>query len=147
MIPERVKDRFWARVETGAPDECWLWKMSTTKAGYGQIGWHDGKTVTALAHRVAYELSVGPIPEGLVLDHLCRTPRCCNPAHLEAVTQRENIMRGTSPVARLVGATHCKNGHEWNEQNTWVRREGTRECRACRRDALRRFAARKREAV
>lgn len=82
---------FWARVDVGEPDDCWLWLGSTNGSnGYGRLGrrptWH-------LAHRYAYEQAVGPIPEGLVLDHLCSVRLCCNPAHLEPVTQAENLAR------------------------------------------------------
>lgn len=93
--PRRIKtlaERFWPKVSK--TDSCWLWQASLDGKGYGQI--NGGRTPTRMmrAHRVAYELVIGPIPDGLDLDHLCRTPRCVNPDHLEPVTRRENTARG-----------------------------------------------------
>jgi hypothetical protein len=131
-------DVFWTRVEVGEPDACWPWKMSTQPSGYGQT-W-DGKRVL-YAHRVAYELAIGPIPEGLVLDHLCRNRRCVNPAHLEPVTDAENIRR----AAVLI--THCPRGHEYTPENTRITQRGGRACKACARtQALERKATKRRAA-
>jgi hypothetical protein len=80
---------------------------------------------------VAYELAIGPIPEGLTIDHLCRNRGCVNPAHLEAVTNRTNLLRGDGIAALNARKTHCKRGHEFTPENTYVWREGTRACRAC----------------
>lgn len=91
-----LAERFWARVDRRGPDECWLWKppKSRTGAGYGVFGRRvDGKATGSPAHRLAYELTKGEIPAGLHIDHLCNTRLCCNPAHLEAVTPRENTLR------------------------------------------------------
>lgn len=148
MKPEAV-ERFWGHVNK--TDTCWLWVGSTTRGrapGYGSFG-VDGKTT--LGHRFSYELHHGPIPDGLVIDHLCRVPGCVNPAHLEAVSNRENcIARGTGPFAEKARATHCKNGHEWTPENTRWRPDssrGTRNCRACTRDRVRRINAAKRKSL
>lgn len=108
---------------------CWIWTACTHQFGYGEFRFR-GKC--ARAHRVAYELLVGPIPEGLTIDHLCRVRNCVNPAHLEPVTFAENVRRGAAAI------THCPHGHEYTEANT-LHQRGRRNCRTCRR-------ARKREA-
>lgn len=74
---------------------CWLWSGKVDRYGYGKV-WVSGAR-EAIAHRVVYETVVGPIPDGLVIDHLCRTPACVNPDHLDPVPQRENLMRGEHP--------------------------------------------------
>ncbi len=120
-----------------AENGCWLWQRTTTH-GYGHKP-VNGRYVRA--HRWAYELLVGPIPEGLELDHLCRDRACINPAHLEPVTRRENAKRGSAGLinaARQRAKTHCKNGHPFNEANTRVNRKGYRECRACAREKMQR---------
>jgi len=82
--------RFWPLVERGGPDECWPWRGFRNQYGYGRFRVHYRRVV---AHRVAYELTKGPIPAGLTIDHLCRNRLCVNPAHLEAVTLGTNIRR------------------------------------------------------
>lgn len=124
-----VEDRFWAKVDVGHPLGCWEWTGSKTRR-YGAF-WLDGQKY---AHRVAFTLLRGPIPDGLTLDHLCRNPPCVNPDHLEAVTQGENVARGNSPPARHGRKTQCVNGHEFTPENTYTRPDGTgRHCRACMR--------------
>jgi hypothetical protein len=124
-MPPNAIERFWARVEK--TDGCWLWTGSRTSAGYGNLciarTWH-------YAHRLAYHLTVGPIPEGMVLDHLCRIRHCCNPAHLEPVTNRENTMRGLAPYGVR---TTCKRGHDVSDPaNVYVEPNGRgRRCRIC----------------
>lgn len=122
-------ERFWTKVDRRGPDECWPWLDSTAPRGYGRF-W-DGHRQQQ-AHRAAYELLVGPIPDGLQIDHLCRNRGCVNPAHLEPVTQRENVLRGIGPTANNAGKTHCKRGHEYTPENTGWQQE-TRFCRTCRR--------------
>lgn len=134
-----IEDRFWEKVEK--TDSCWLWTAMTDK-GYGRFKLRTGKS--AFAHRVSYEMANGPIPSGVVLDHLCRTPSCVNPAHLEAVTQKENILRGVSPFALEAVRTHCPAGHEYNSANTYIDKANSRHCRTCHRlrTRLRKAAAR-----
>ncbi len=120
--------RFARKVRFAAAHNCWEWQAATSSSGYGNIR-HCGRT--ARAHRVAYELFVGPIPEGLVLDHLCRNPSCVNPAHLEAVPQLENVMRGEGFGARNARKTHCDKGHSLDRAR--VDDRGRRHCRECQR--------------
>lgn len=120
--------RFWSKVEPHGPRSCWLWKGARDRDGYGMFGL--GRKGIG-AHRFAYLVSVGPIPEGSQVDHVwesgCRHRACVNPAHLEPVTRAENMRR--SAAAR----THCKQGHEYTEENTYQRVTG-RECHTCRRE-------------
>lgn len=95
-------DRFWAKVDKRGPvpsyrpdlGECWVWTAGRSKAGYGTF--NRGGRIYDLAHRVAYELLVGPIIEGLCLDHLCRVRHCVRPSHVEQVTWNENLRRGAA---------------------------------------------------
>lgn len=111
---------------------CWIWTASLDGKGYGQI--NLGRRM-ARAHRVAYELFVAKIEDPtLDLDHLCRVIVCCNPAHLELVTHRVNLMRGNSPPAINATKTHCPQGHEYTAANTYIYpRTGWRQCRPCMR--------------
>lgn len=96
MPTQTVLDRFMSKVVwNGDPDECWTWAASLTTTTYGQFSLEGRPT---LAHRLSYEFFVGPIPEGLVIDHLCRNTTCINPAHLEPVPQTINILRGVNPA-------------------------------------------------
>jgi hypothetical protein len=117
--------------DCGYLSPCWIWQQGLFRAtGYSQG--HAPGGHPRLGHRLAYEAFVGPIPVGLNLDHLCRVIKCVNPAHLEAVTQRENLLRGESPVAINARRTHCINGHEFTPENTG-RHGGHRRCVICRR--------------
>lgn len=113
--------------KTRSEGDCLVWTAYRNEAGYGKFR-VNGRSVRA--HRYAYERLVGPIPVGLVLDHLCRNPACVNPDHLEAVTQRENIRRGVNGHA---AKTTCCRGHEYTPENTRLKRAGGRDCRACER--------------
>lgn len=126
-------DRFIEKYDV--TDECWLWTGAIDKAGYGRIG--RGSYEVLYAHRVAWELAVGPIPEGMHIDHLCRVRNCVNPDHLEVVTNRENALRGLAPTAQNAAKTHCLNGHEFVPENTRIRvRPGDTErvCIACAKE-------------
>jgi hypothetical protein len=130
--PPPAETRFWRKVKiTGAPADCWEWTDKLDRGGYGSLTVRRGLSVRA--HRFAYEMLVGPIPEGLHLDHLCRNTNCVNPLHLEAVTPRENSLRSASVTGLNAAKTHCIRGHEFNEANTWIRPNGERECRPCKR--------------
>ncbi len=135
--PRPLEDRFWEKVRGDSPDECWEWTASTTGTGYGQLMFPDRRL--RKAHRIAYELVIGVIPPGLTLDHLCRNRKCVNPAHLEPVTHRENILRGEGLGATKARQTHCKRGHPLSGDNLYVppKRPRQRHCRACA-DALKR---------
>ena len=124
--------------ETG----CWNWNGVTTR-GYGHI-MRDG--VRYRAHRYMYEQHVGLIPDGMQLDHLCRNRSCVNPEHLEPVTCRENLMRGETFAAKNSAKTHCVKGHPLSGDNLYIEPKGTRACKECRREAVRRSRARKRAA-
>lgn len=120
------ENRLWHRITFS--DDCWTWNGALTK-GYGHI-YVDKKN--KMVHRVVYELLTGPIPDQMQIDHLCRNRRCCNPRHLEAVDSRTNSLRGVGPTAINATKTHCPQGHEYTEENTYRSVKG-RECRMCRR--------------
>ena len=135
-----LAERFWAKVDkTGEGQGCWTWTAACTTGGYGQFNLGGGRK--AYVHRLAYEWLVGAIPDGLVIDHLCRNRLCCNPAHLEPVVQRTNVERGRAVLhvdrwqdasaTKKRGLTHCKYGHPFDEANTIQRKAGRRGCRAC----------------
>ena len=128
--PVAPSERVWRFVEIGHPLGCWEW-TGHTRAGYGRMHESNGRLVDA--HRVTYEFFKGPIPLGLQIDHLCRNPCCVNPDHLEAVTPRENVLRGAAPGIRRRGAPTCIHGHLWNEKNTYITKQGRRKCRECAR--------------
>lgn len=131
---EHLGQRFWRFVARGAPDECWLWHGEVSNSGYGSYRAHRSSPHTT-AHRVAYELEVGPIPVGLQLDHLCRTKLCVNPRHLEPVTARVNLLRSTGITAKNALKTCCdRGGHPLAGPNLRVLRSGARSCRTCARE-------------
>ena len=133
-----IVDRFWAKVDRPSMWACWNWTASCFKSsGYGQFSTRENVRRSRVAHRIAYELVLGDVPDGLVLDHLCRNRRCCNPAHLEPVTTRTNLLRGFGASGVNARKTHCKWGHEFTPENTYIdKKNGARQCRACfkRRD-------------
>lgn len=147
-VPVRTaEERYWINVHK-LDSGCWEWQGTVHPDGYGQFS-VDGRM--AKVHRWAYEQFVGPIPDGLTIDHLChsndltclggvtcRHRRCVNPEHMEPVTRRVNSRRGVKGRK-----TECINGHAFDENNTIKRPGGQRGCRACGREATRRYQARK----
>lgn len=131
-------ERFWPKVAVAGPDECWEWTGCRLPRGYGQFNAEvDGEWRKVYAHRWSYEHHVGPIPEGMTIDHQCGNPPCVNPRHLKVATQVDNTMRGSSPAAQNARKTHCVNGHEFAPENTYVWTNGHRTCKACNRERKR----------
>lgn len=134
---QRLAEKYVVNDETG----CWEWTACRTPAGYGQF-YFEGRR-NNFAHRAAYIMLVGPIPDDKVIDHLCKVRHCCNPAHLEPVTQRENLIRGDG-FSGNARSDSCPNGHPYTPENMYVRPKGPprRECLTCRKTyAARRFTA------
>lgn len=129
-------DRFWNKVDFGL---CWNWMAARDRHGYGRFCLNS-RTRSKGAHQVAWELLVGPVPDGFQLDHLCRNTSCVNPDHLEVVTFAENVRRGIALKGQS-WKTHCKNGHEFTPENTYSPPgpRPKRQCRACNRAAVARY--------
>ena len=141
LLPERIRSKFIIH-DSG----CWLWTAAHDGRNYGQISW-DGKTSKAM--RIIYHLLVGPIPEGLVLDHLCRNSPCVYPGHLEPVTQRLNMQRGSrTRIAKE--KPHCTNGHDLTEENTYhfiKRGYPRRGCKICLKKTWRAYYVNNRDEI
>lgn len=139
--------RFLGMVSVDRNSGCWEWLGHVKATGYAELG-VGGRSYIRL-HRFAYERFKGPIPSGLEIDHLCRNRRCANPDHLEAVTPRENVLRGTGPIPENAAKTHCWRGHPFTEENTYTQRSGDRVrgrgCRECHRIQGRESDRRRRE--
>lgn len=116
------------------PDDrsgCWLWDGAKTSGGYGKFRFATGRN--KFAHRWAYERYVGVIPHGMTIDHLCNTPGCVRPSHMRVATQRDNNLRSQSPPAANARKTICVHGHTLTPENVYIRRDGKRQCRTCKR--------------
>lgn len=144
--------RFWAKIQRGADNECWPWTAGCTAQGYG--GFHPTKTRMVLAHRYAYELTYGPVPEGLHVDHTCHNGtecqpgpkcphrKCCNPRHLDPTEPVANVQRSHNANHRK---THCPKNHPYTPENTYwqqPRKPGNRPLRKCRQCQCERDRAR-----
>ena len=131
-----LPEAFFARIEVD-DNGCWAWQGSITHKGYAGFSF-CGKNHRA--HRFAYERLVGPIPDGLVVDHCCEVRSCVNPDHLEVVTNQTNVLRGVGPTARHARQTHCKRGHEFTPENIYVQpsRPKIRCCWTCKKEKDRR---------
>ena len=139
----RLSERFWSKVEP-VDSGCWEWTASKFPQGYAQF---RGERA-AVAHREAYLTLVGPVPQPLVLDHLCRVRHCVNPAHLEPVTQQTNILRGILPAVNVSRSNTdmCRNGlHPWTVENIKINATtGKQQCKPCLTKAYRKAGERKR---
>jgi len=143
-----IEVRFWSKVNKQGPvppyaphlGSCWLWGANKQPEGYGRLA--IGRSYQG-AHVFSYELAKGRIPDGMVLDHLCRVPSCVNPSHLEPVTHAENIWRGYR--AKFGTITHCPQGHEFTPENTYHRPNSRKvNCRTCTRLRMRALRAERR---
>jgi hypothetical protein len=137
-LPERIA----SKIEVDE-NNCWLWTATQNGYGYGKLWWSGS---TRRAHRVVYQLLVGEIPASLQLDHLCRVRHCVNPAHLEPVTGRENLLRGDTIPAKCAAKTHCPKGHLLVGDNLVPSdlKRGHRACLTCHRERDRAYRARQR---
>ncbi len=128
--------KFWSRVKKS--NNCWEWTATLDGRGYGKCYW---KHKQLSSHIISYQLMVGDVPEGLELDHLCRNKKCVNPDHLEAVTHRENMLRGFAPSAIHARKTHCPQGHLYNGINL-ITYGTNRKCRICKNATQRKYKKR-----
>jgi len=131
-LPSRLLNRLMPIPESG----CLVWMGHCNHEGYGQIYWNG---TMDYVHRIVFESINGEIPPGAHLDHLCRVRCCANAHHLEAVTRKENILRGESPFAINARKSHCKRGHLFSDDNTYIKPDGCRECVFCRALRKKRF--------
>ena len=137
-----LEERFWQKVQK--TESCWLW-TGAKSVGYGRIGAGRKTGKLLFAHRLSYEMHLGLIPDGLVIDHLCRNPSCVNPAHLEAVSVRTNTLRGISPTVLVYHKEVCSNGHDLSKDGSCIiYNNGLRKrCKTCCSNAQRRWYQKK----
>ncbi len=136
-------DRLWSRIEVREPDECWPWGGNLNDYGYGRISSGGRGGSILMVHRLVYEQLVGPIPEGMTIDHKCHNNsgcmlgvdcphrKCCNPQHMEPVPGVENLRRGTAGLRQKM-RTHCPRNHEYSEENTLIKVCNGRPKRFCK---------------
>lgn len=139
-VSPRAWARFWAKVDKS--DHCWVWTAAKNPEGYGRFGM--GQRLV-YPHRLVAAHIYGAIPDGMVVDHLCRNPSCVRPDHLQIVSMRENTARGElAAVTRAYqqSKTHCPRNHPYSGDNLYVNPSGQRQCRECMRQAKRAYRAR-----
>jgi hypothetical protein len=141
-MPRRVRYASPEPLPTSITTPCVRWKGPHDHDGYG-ITWLEDRS--RVVHRIIYEQARGPIPEGMQIDHLCRTRDCIRLDHLEAVTQAENLLRGNGACARNARKTECKRGHPLSGDNLVPNKYGKRWCRVCHRAHRRAYYRRKRD--
>lgn len=129
--PKPPEQRFWPKVKVAGITQCWIWQGAKTPLGYGVFNLGGRPPKIIFAHRFSFQNRYGLIPRGKELDHLCRTPACVNPNHLEAVDHQTNMLRGHNPPSREARQTHCIHGHPFDLINTYYRPNGRRECKIC----------------
>ena len=134
-----MAERFWPKVDKRGPSDCWRWNGAFSSGRYGFL-WVDGRRIAA--HRVSLMIA-GKNIDGLVVDHLCRNVKCVNPHHLEAVTQRENVLRSDTIYAENMRKNKCGKGHPFTTDNTYVYTYHKRVCRTCARAAYKRHMKKK----
>lgn len=122
--------------------DCWSYTVLNPTTGYGRIHQRQPKNEYIQTHVMMYKLLVGDYENGLHLDHLCRNRSCCNPDHLEPVPPKENLRRSPSQITTInANKTHCRNGHEFTEENTYRRKDrpNNRDCRICRLESVKKY--------
>lgn len=144
-----LMDKLMEKIEVDPSSGCWIWKGALNNNGYGilYIKLPDGRRAPRLAHRLMYAERIGPLTDGLVLDHLCRVRNCANPEHLEQTTHRINILRGEGLAAKRAVATHCVHGHELSGDNVILVNGRYRRCRECKLIESRLYQKENREAI
>jgi hypothetical protein len=138
MIPDRMR-RF-AQIDHGRKEPCWEWQGAKDAKGYGHVSYRGRNSKT---HRVFYEFAFGPIPAGLVIDHVCRNRICCNPSHLRAVTPQVNTLENSEAIPALnLAKTRCPQDHDYTPENTYhyvLKGIRIRRCKQCHSDYSRRI--------
>jgi hypothetical protein len=132
-LNERQSSNFWKKVKK--TDTCWIWTAYKDRDGYGTIYINPQNR---RSHVVSYLIHGGHIPDGYVMHHDCKNKSCVNPAHLRAVTQRENLHADDTINRRNAAKTHCPHGHEYTPENTKYNNKNERRCQTCVREQTRR---------